>query len=216
MGLMMARPPQQPPDASGRGGRPGAQDPQAECIGPALPARRISPQRRLGWAIAAAALVLAPGVYFLAHSASAGPKGYVALPVRLLGMSQDTSIEGEQLVSRLKRTERRVNHGVLTGVVAGVYGSFLGTVMVAGGAKCGSCAHVSASQLKSGMVASGYTNVRLFPPGPKGGEMACGTDLSSRPHVIRCARVADRTAGTSCSSTDRRVAWLTRPLRASR
>jgi hypothetical protein len=105
MGLMMARPPQQPPDASGRGGRPGAQDPQAECIGPALPARRISPPRRLGWAIAAAALVLAPGVYFLAHSASAGPKGYVALPVRLLGMSQDTSIEGEQLVSRLKRTE---------------------------------------------------------------------------------------------------------------
>jgi hypothetical protein len=172
---MMAIPPEPPPGLS------------------ALPAAASAPKRRLGWAIAAAVLVLAPGVYFVAHSASPGSKGYVALPLRLLGGSEDRSIEGELLVNKLKRTETRVNHGVLTGVVARVYSSFSGTVMVAGGAMCGNCAPVSASQLKSGMVASGYANVRLFPPGPKGGEMACGT--SSSPHAIRCAWVDDRTAG---------------------
>src|SRR5262249_37069497 len=136
---------------------------------PPLPA--VSPPKRgIGWAIAAAVLVLAPGAYFVAQSASSAPNGYVALPVRLLGMSQDISIQGELLVNKLKRTETRVNHGVLTGVVARVYSSFAGTIMVAGGSMCASCAPVSASQLKSGMVASGYANVRLFPPGPRGGE----------------------------------------------
>jgi hypothetical protein len=49
--------------------------------------------------------------------------------------------------------------------------------------------------MKSGMVALGYTNVRLFPPGPKGGQMPCGTHLSFGPRVIRCAWADDRTAG---------------------
>jgi hypothetical protein len=83
------------------------------------PARRMRPLNRQGNAPPVLDPVherearLAPSGYCLAQLASSQPRGYVVLPVRLLGMSQDISIEGEQLVDRLKRTEARSNHGML-------------------------------------------------------------------------------------------------------
>lgn len=184
-----------PPDGSARAWQPGAESPRAGYTGPAPVGGTTAPNRRLAWIIAVAVLMLAGGGFFLTHSGSSQPKGFVVLPVRLLGLSQDTSVPGELLVNRLKKAEMRGNRGELKGVVAGVYGPLFGSFAVSGGGLCGSCLPVSANLVKSGMVAHGYANVRLFPPGPKGGELACGTRSSGGSRVIRCTWVDDRTAG---------------------
>jgi hypothetical protein len=151
--------------------------------------------RRWGWIIAAALLVLGGGWFLLVHSVSSQPKGYLVLPLRLLGLPQNTSVPGEQLVGKLKKAEMRSAPGELTGVVAAVYGSPFGSLTVSGGGLCGACLPVSESKLKAGMVAHGFANVRMFPPGPNGGELACGTRTSLGPRLIRCTWVDDRTAG---------------------
>src|SRR5262245_5491279 len=155
----MATPPQPPPTPDSwaePSAHPGGfangwgKNPQDGYTGPTAAAGMTSVKRRLGLAIAAAVLMLAAGGFFVVHSAGSKQKGYVTLPVRLLGLSQDTSVMGELLVNKLKRAELRSNRGELTGVVAAVYGPLFGSFMVSGGGLCGSCLPVSASQLKSG------------------------------------------------------------------
>ena len=184
-----------PPDLPAQRSQPGSQHPQAGFAEPVLTAGMISPKRR-GWMIAAVAVVLAAGGLLIQHAVSSQVKGHLVLPGTLLGLPKNTSSAARHAAGTLKNREMQGAGGNLQSVVAAVYGSPTGhLVAVSGGGLCGTCTPDPASQLQSDLVAQGYPDARLFPAGPTGGAMACGTHSTLTASAIRCSWVDDHTAG---------------------
>jgi hypothetical protein len=185
-----------PPDVPGQPWPPGGQYPQAGYAEPVLTADMIPAKRRRGWIIFAVVLVLASGGFLIQHLVSSQVKGHLVLPRTLLGLPKNTSSAAQHVADTLKNREMQGASGKLKGVVAAVYGSPTShLVTVSGGGLCGTCMPDSASQLKSDLVAQGYPDATLFPAGPKGGAMACGTHSTLTASAIRCAWVDNDTAG---------------------
>jgi hypothetical protein len=181
---------------------PGAQPPPGYQAPPGFPAPGYGqpvprPRRRLlPWIIVAAVIVVGAGGYFTFHAISSTPKGSITLPRTLLSLPRATSGGASHLAGVLSREETSNSHGKLSGVKAGVYGSPTGAwLAVAGGGICGTCYAKSPSALKSGLVSSGYSNVRAFPSGPKGGALACGEKTAGSNTLLHCTWVDSKTAG---------------------
>jgi len=171
----------------------------APGYGQSRPARRRP--RFTPWIIAAA-LIAAVGGGFAAFQnfSSPSPKGSIVLPSSLLNLSRATSTGANQLAGRLVKAETTTSHGKLTNVKAGVYGTPTAAwLAVAGGGICGNCYAKSPSalknSLKNALVIGGYSNVRLFPPGPKGGALACGSRSSGAVTLLHCIWADSKTAG---------------------
>ena len=124
------------------------------------------------------------------------PKGSLALPHTLLGLPKATSPGAEHLAARLRAEEQAGAKGKLTGVVAGVYGNPAGGwLAISGGGVCGTCSARSAGTVRSNLAANGYADAALYPAGPKGGVLACGSRASQDGTLIRCTWVDGGTAG---------------------
>ncbi len=152
-------------------------------------------RRKLVLVTAVVAVVIAAGL--IAGLALGGKaKGSLVLPGRLLGLHKATGAGAGQLAARLRTQERAGGSGKLTGVVAGVYGSPAGAwLAISGGGICGTCSAKSAAAVRGNLAAAGYPDATSFPAGPKGGELACGSQASQRSTVIRCTWVDGGTAG---------------------
>jgi len=81
--------------------------------------------------------------------------------------------------------------------MAGIYGSPTGAwLAIAAGGICGTCYAKSTSVVERGLVRSGYSNVRAFPAGSKGGSLACGSKLTGTGTLLlHCTWVDKMTAG---------------------
>ena len=183
------------PDVPARPGEHGGPDLVADYAEPVQTAGMIPGRRRRGWIITAVVL-LATGGLFIQHVVSSQMKGRLVLPGTLLGLPKNTSSAARHAAETLKNREVQGDSGKLKGVVAAVYGSPTGhLVALTGGGLCGTCMPDPASQLKSDLIAQGYPDARLFPAGPKGGAMACGTHSTLVASAIRCSWVDNDTAG---------------------
>jgi hypothetical protein len=133
--------------------------------------------------------------FVLQHVTATSPKGSIALPGTLLGVSENTS-PAAQAAGRTfaQETAAGTNKGVVLHVVARVYGSLSGSwFAVAGGGSCGSCAPVSAAaELRH--VRQTVPGARLFPPGPNGGNLVCAP-VPGQNAVFGCWWGDDKTAG---------------------
>jgi hypothetical protein len=142
--------------------------------------------------------VIAAGIggFVAFNQISSTPKGSITLPGTLLNLPRATSAGANHLAAVLRKAEVTNSHGRLSHVMAGVYGSPVGAwFAVAGGGICGTCFAKSPSALESGLTSAGYTNVRSFPSGPKGGSLACGLKAANTTTLLHCAWVDKSTAG---------------------
>ncbi|MGN6678019.1 MAG: hypothetical protein ACTHKL_09540 [Streptosporangiaceae bacterium] len=184
-----------PPDVPAHIGQPGGPNPVAGHAEPVLTAGMI-PGRRRRWIVSTVLLLVAAGGLFIQHVVTSQMKGHLVLPGTLLGLPKYTSSAARHAGETLKNREMQGASGKLKGVVAAVYGSPTGhLVALTGGGLCGTCMPDPASQLKSDLIAQGYPDARLFPAGPKGGAMACGTHSTLVASAIRCSWVDNETAG---------------------
>src|SRR5262249_41628425 len=137
------------------------------------------PRRRLlPWTIAVAVIAAAVGGYFAQHQISLGAKGGITLPRPLLSLPRAPTAGANGVASNLRNDEATSSRGRLSNIKAGIYGSPTGAwFAVAAGGICGNCYAKSPSVVRKGLVNSGYSNVRAFPAGSKGGSLACGSKL---------------------------------------
>jgi len=142
-------------------------------------------------------IAAAVGGYFAQHQISPAPKGSITLPRTLLSLPRATSAGANRVASNLKNDEATSSRGRLSNVKAGIYGSPTGAwFAVAAGGICGNCYAKSPSVVKKGLVNSGYSNVRAFPAGSKGGSLACGSKLTGAATLLlHCTWVDKMTAG---------------------
>jgi hypothetical protein len=182
------------------GGQPGAQPWQAQPQtgfppGYGQPVRR--PRRWLAPVIVVVALIAAGiGGFVAFHNASSKSKGTITLPGTLLNLPRNTSTSAAGLARVLSKGESTNSHGRLKNVKAGVYGSpNAAWLAIAGGGICGTCFAKSPSALETGLTNSGYSNVRSYPAGPKGGSLACGEKTANTTTLLHCAWVDKSTAG---------------------
>jgi hypothetical protein len=196
-----AQPGGQPWQGAQPGGQPWPAQPQAGYqVPPGTPGygqavRR--PRRWLAPLIIVVALVAAGiGGFVAFHKASNTSKGSITLPATLLNLQKNTSAGANHLARALMRGEATNSHGRLKNVKAGVYGSpSAAWFAIAGGGICGTCFAKSPSALESGLTNSGYTNVRSYPAGPKGGSLACGLKSANATTLLHCTWVDKTTAG---------------------
>ena len=152
-------------------------------------------RRKLLLAAVVVAVVIVAGL--IAGIAVGGkPKGSVALPHTLLGLPKATTAGARQLAATFRAQEQAGAKGRLIGVVAGIYGDPAGAwLVIAGGGICGTCWAKSAAVVRSNLAAHGYAGAALYPAGPNGGVLACGSRASQDGTLIRCTWVDSRTAG---------------------
>ena len=191
----------QPQQGGWTGGQPGAQPwlaqpaypPGTPGYGP--PVRK--PRRWLAPVIIVVALVAAGiGGLVAFNTASHTSKGKITLPGTLLNLQRNTSAGAAGLARVLSKGESTNSHGRLKNVKAGVYGSpNAAWIAIAGGGICGTCFAKSPSALETGLTNAGYTNVRSYPAGPKGGSLACGEKTANTTTLLHCAWVDKSTAG---------------------
>jgi hypothetical protein len=159
-----------------------------------VPAPRKSRRRLLLITASVAALVVAvivAGLVIASH-----PKGKLVLPATLLGLPKVTSAGARHLASELKAAEESGTGGKVADVQVGVYGSPTSAwFAVTGGGICGTCSAKSASIQRHDLAAAGYPDAALFPAGPKGGVLTCGSRASQGSTVFRCSWVDGQTAG---------------------
>lgn len=182
----------QPAPPGGQAPLPGTRFPPAG-YGPApagMPRRR-----KLLLAAVVVAVVIIAGL--IAGIALGGkPKGSLALPHTLLGLPRATSAGARHLAATFRAQEQAGANGKLTGVVAGIYGNPAGAwVAISGGGICGTCWLKSPGAVRSNLTAHGFAGAALYPAGPKGGVLACGSRASQDGILIRCTWVDGRTAG---------------------
>lgn len=196
----------QPQPGGWTGGQPGAQPwpaqpqlgyqvpPGTPGFGP--PVRK--PRRWLAPVIIVVVVLIAAGIggIFAFQKASNTSKGNITLPGTLLNLPRNTSIGAAGLAHVLSRGESTNSHGRLKNVKAGVYGSPKAAwIAVAGGGICGTCFAKSPGALETGLTNAGYTNVKSYPAGPKGGSLACGEKAANATTLLHCAWVDQSTAG---------------------
>ena len=190
-----AQPGGQPWQGAQPGGQPWPAQPQAGPPGYGQPVRR--PRRWLAPVIIVVALIAAGigGVIYFQH-ASHTSKGKITLPGTLLNLPRNTSEGATSLARVLMRGEATSSHGRLRDVHAGVYGSpSAAWLAIAGGGICGTCFAKSPKAIETGLTNSGYTDVRSYPAGPKGGSLACGQKAANNTTLLHCAWVDHSTAG---------------------
>ena len=184
-----------------QGGQPGAQpwppQPQAGFPAPGYGQPVRKPRRWLVPVIIVAALiVVGVGGLVAFNVVSHTSKGKITLPATLLSLQKNTSAGANHLASALMRGEATSSHGRLKNVKAGIYGSpNAAWLAIAGGGICGTCYAKSASALEAGLTNSGYTSVRSYPAGPKGGSLVCGQKTANSTTLLHCAWIDKSTAG---------------------
>jgi len=141
-------------------------------------------------------IAAAVGGYFAQHQTSSTPKGSITLPRTLLSLPRATSAAADRLARNLRNSEATHSHGRLWNIMAGIYGSPTGAwLAIAAGGICGTCYAKSTSVVERGLVRSGYSGVRAFPAGSKGGSLACGSRQIRSGTLLHCIWVDKMTAG---------------------
>jgi hypothetical protein len=177
------------------GAQPGQPWPQQPGLpGYGQPVRK--PRRWLVPVIIVALIAAGIGGYAAFQSASHTSKGKITLPATLLNLKRNTSTGAAGLARVLKRDESTSSHGRLRNVQAGVYGSPTAAwLAIAGGGICGTCFAKSVSAIETALTNSGYTNVKSYPAGPKGGSLACGQKAANNTTLLHCAWIDNSAAG---------------------
>lgn len=189
-----------PPDPGKTPPEPPAPTPGWPAAPPSVPPASLLRRYRgrLISGIAGALVVLAVSVFLSSHSA--GPRGSISLPARLLGLPRYTGLEARSFDARLaKKIMTGPNGRYLVHVVAAAYGDLLGSgplLAVVGGGECGTCAAKPAGPLVRFLVTRGFADARTFPPGPAGGWLVCLSQAGGQfGKVFSCAWGDSKTSG---------------------
>ena len=178
--------------------QPGSQYPQPGTPFPpaGYPPAGKPRSRRRKVIVAVIVIVVAIAGIVAGYTLSAKPKGSVSLPGTLLTLPKASTPSARHIAATLRAKEKAGYGSKVSDVVAGVYGRNTGPwFAISGGGICGTCAPKSASVIRNHLAAIGYTDAAIFPAGPKGGDLACGSATSSAGRLIRCTWVDDMTAG---------------------
>ena len=189
-----------PPDPGMTPPEPPAPTPGWPAAPPSVPPASLLRRYRARLISGIAAALVVVGVSLFLSSHSAGPRGSISLPARLLGLPRSTGQDARSFDARLaKKIAAGVNGRHIVHVVAAAYGDLRGSgplLAVSGGGACGTCTAKPAGPLVKSLVAKGFADARTFPPGPAGGWLVCLSETSGQfGTVFSCVWADPKTGG---------------------